>query len=152
MLDRDRMKRPHRAPQAIDPLVNALHRPDHPGAPRACLGEILLCGKQGLQRTVMEILGDPAPCVLLRRDHLQGEMPPFIGESDQLCPVTVAAISGRDPAIDPSAGCRQAPQPKGDHSLLPSPDRGRQPRPHSSSPRRIASATAAARSPTSSFA
>ena len=141
LLERHRVQRHHRLAQPrdrrLDDLVGALDL----GAARGGLDQLLVGGEQGLQRVVVDQLGDPPPALILGLHHLGDEL-----AAGRRAPRAAPPARSRRRSFSASSSSTlgsQAPQRRrGSASLAP---------PHSSSPRRIASATAAARSETPSF-
>ena len=117
------MQGQERLSQVGDRLAHDLLCPGHARAPGRGLDQLLVRREQALQRVVVDQLGDPAPRAVFRVHHLGDELP----AARQL------RLGRREPLPqlrDLSAEVVLA---------------------HSRSPRRIPSATAAARSDTPSF-
>ena len=114
-----------RLDRRLDHLVGALDL----GTARRRLDQLLVGGEQGLQRVVVDQLGDPPPALVLGLHHLRdelavdGELAAQLGELGSQ-PLVLGAKLGDARPVE---------------------------RHYSSRPRRIASATAAARSETPSF-
>ena len=128
LLEGHRVQRQHRLAQALDRrrdhLVGALHL--RPAGRR--LDQLLVGGEQRLQRVVVDQLGDPPPALVLGLHHV----------GDQLAAGVELGLAAARPRRAGARSRRAASAPPaGAH--------------YSSRPRRIASATAAARSETPSF-
>ena len=122
------MQREHRLPQARDRRLDHLVRALHLGPPRRGLDQVLVRGEQGLQRIVVDQLGDPPPALILGGHHLVDELAArveLLAQVDDL---------GLQPLVLGPGLAALGPV-----------------RHYSSMPRRMASATAAARSETPSF-
>ncbi len=115
----------HRLAQAADRRLDDLVRALHLGAAGRRLDQLLVGGEQDLQRVVVDQLGDPAPALVLGVDHLGDEPAADVELLAQVCELGAQGLvlGGEVPEAATT----------------------------SSIPRRIASATAAARSETPSF-
>ena len=74
LLERHRVQGHHRLAQAADRRLDDLVRALHLGAARRRLDQLLVGGQQGLQRVVVDQLGDPPPALVLGVHHLGDEL------------------------------------------------------------------------------
>ena len=128
LLEGHRVQRHHRLAQARDRRLDHLVRALHLSPPGRGLDQLLVGGEQGLQRVVVDQLGDPPPALILGVHHLGDELAARVELLAQ-----VGDLGPQPLVLGPGRPARRAV------------------RHYSSIPRRIASATAAARSETPSF-
>jgi hypothetical protein len=128
LLQRHRVQRDQRLAQPLDRGRDHLVRARHLSAPGRGLVKLLVGGQQRLQRVVVDQLGDPPPRGVLGLHHLGDEL----AARGELSPQALELLGVG------AVGARPLP-------------RALRRRHYSSRPRRIASATAAARSETPSF-
>ena len=133
-LEDHRVQRGHRVAHAVDRVAHDLVGARHLSAPGRRLDQVLMGGQQALEGLVVKRLGDTGPLALLGPQDLGDQRRPLAAQLLDLAASSVASTSAAEDAAS-SSSCPSGPE----HSD------------HSSRPRRIASATAAARSETPSF-